>query len=387
MDLFSTSWQPDAGWLTPFPPLDSAQTLVLAFGSSHLADDPTPLRELCAAFPSSTVIGCSSAGEIIGDTVGDGSLVVSVMRFEHTRISLVSDRVTDTGESYDVGFSVAKQLAAQEPDLRAIFVLSDGLRVNGSPLVAGLADGAGTDVVIAGGLAGDGDRFASTWVLIDGEPRAGHVSAVGLAGPHIRVTTGSRGGWDIFGPRRLVTRSEGNVLFEVDGQPALELYKRYLGERAAGLPATALLFPLAIWAPGSPDRRLVRTILGVDESAQSMTFAGDVPAGSTVQLMRASLDRLIDGASEAAAQTAADLPPGSLTVAVSCVGRRLILGGRTEDELEAIVAGLPPRSHLVGFYSYGEIAPIVTGTCDLQNQTMTLASFWETADGDTGLDG
>ena len=386
MDVFSTSWNPDTGWSTPFLPFDSEKTLVLAFGSRLLADDPTPIRELCAAFPSSTIIGCSSAGEIMGDTVSEDSLVVSVVRFEHTRISRVSEQVTDACESYDVGFSVAKRLAAQEPDLRAVFVVSDGLRVNGSPLVAGLADGAGSDVIITGGLAGDGDRFERTWVLVDGEPRSGHVSAVGLAGPHIRVTTGSRGGWDIFGPRRLVTRSEGNVLFEVDGQPALELYKRYLGERAAGLPATALLFPLAVWAPGSPDRRLVRTILAIDESAQSMTFAGDVPTGSTVQLMRASLDRLIDGASEAAAQAATNLPPGALTVAVSCVGRRLILGGRTEDELEATLSGLPPQSHLVGFYSYGEIAPIVTGTCDLHNQTMTLASFWEASDGDIGVD-
>ena len=118
-----------------------------------------------------------------------------------------------------------------------------------------------------------------------------------------------------------------------------------------------------------------------------MTFAGDVPAGSTVQLMRASLDRLVDGASDAAAQTATDLPPGALAVAVSCVGRRLILGGRTEDELEATVSGLPPQTHLVGFYSYGEIAPLVAGTCDLHNQTMTVTSFWETADAGTGADG
>ncbi|RSM40324.1 hypothetical protein DMB66_57290, partial [Actinoplanes sp. ATCC 53533] len=179
MDVFSTSWNPDAGWSTPFLPFDSEKTLVLAFGSRLLADDPTPIRELCAAFPSSIIIGCSSAGEIMGDTVSEGSLVVSVVRFEHTRISRVSEQVTDACESYDVGFSVAKRLAAQEPDLRAVFVVSDGLRVNGSPLVAGLADGAGSDVIIAGGLAGDGDRFERTWVLVDGEPRSGHVSAVG----------------------------------------------------------------------------------------------------------------------------------------------------------------------------------------------------------------
>jgi hypothetical protein len=216
-------------------------------------------------------------------------------------------------------------------------------------------------------------------VLVDGEPRSGYVTAVGLAGARLRVGHGSRGGWDIFGPERRITRSVGNVLFELDGQPALALYKRYLGDRVAGLPATALLFPLAVRVPGADDRQLVRTILGLDEQTQSMTFAGDVPEGSLAQLMRANLDRLVDGAHAAALDTATDQGSGALAVAVSCVGRRMILGSRSEDELEAVLQGLPPGTGLIGFYSYGEIAPIVAGTCDLHNETMTLTTFWEVA--------
>jgi hypothetical protein len=218
-------------------------------------------------------------------------------------------------------------------------------------------------------------------VLVDGAPRSGYVSAVGLAGPDLRVGYGSRGGWDRFGPERLITRSAGNVLYELDGHPALELYKRYLGDRADGLPATALLFPLALRAPGADEREVVRSILSVDEETQSMRFAGDVPEGSRAQLMRANLDRIVNGAHTAATETGTETGPNgpALAVAVSCVGRRLLLGARTEDELEATLSGLPDGARLVGFYSYGEISPIVAGTCDLHNQTMTLATFWEAA--------
>jgi len=352
----------------------------MAYGAAELGDARAALAEVVKAYPASTVVGCSTAGEIAGDAVSDGSLVVAVARFAGTRITLVHEHVSEPGRSYDAGLSLGKRLGGLEPDLAAAFLLSDGLGVNGSMLVAGMVDGTDGNVVITGGLAGDGEQFSQTWVLVDGEPRAGHVSAVGLAGADLRVGFGSHGGWDNFGPERRVTRAAGNVLYELDGQPALELYKKYLGDRAAGLPATALLFPLAVRAPGADERELVRTILAIDEDAQSLTFAGDIPEGSRARLMKANLDNLVDGARTAAVDTMSGVPgSGSdvLAVAISCVGRRLVLGRRTEDELEAVLDGLPRGAELVGFYSYGEISPILAGTSDLHNQTMTVTAFWE----------
>jgi hypothetical protein len=376
VELCTARWEPSAGWSRPLPEWDGERTLVMAFGPSALLDEPGPLNELVTAYPTSQVVGCSSAGEILADSVGDDTVTVAVCRFETSRVVVACEPVPDPDDSYQVGKSLTQRLS-QDPELQAIFVLSNGVGVNGSTLVAGLVDGAGPEVQIAGGLAGDGPRFQRTWVLVDGQPRAGWVTAVGLAGPRMRVGHGSGGGWEIFGLERRVTRSTGNVLYELDGQPALALYKKYLGDRAAGLPATALLFPLAVRLPGAGDRRLVRTILGVDEETQSLTFAGDVPEGSLAQLMRASLHRLIDGAHLAAEQVAAPPEGGALAVAVSCVGRRLIMGSRTEDELEAVLRGLPPGMEMVGFYSYGEIGSILAGTCDLLNETMTIATFWE----------
>jgi len=380
MELRTFTWSGERGWSTP---LTGARpgSLVLAFGGTSLAANPAAVHDLVAAHDDSIVIGCSSAGEIAGTTLLDDALSVAVAEFDATRVELVSDRVESSVDSYAVGRRLASALAALDhgEGLRAIFVLSDGLAVNGGALVAGLVAASGPDVVITGGLAGDGDRFEATWVLTGGELRSGVVTAVGLYGERLRVGHGSRGGWDHFGPERVVTRAEGNVLFELDGQPALELYKKYLGDRAAGLPATALLFPLAVRVPGRVQRTVTRTILAVDEATQTMTFAGDIPQGAAAQLMRANFDRLVESAQDAAESAAVDHQGPLLAVAISCVGRRLLLGEHIEDELEATVAGLPDDAGVVGFYSYGEISPIAAGTCDLHNQTMTVTTFSEAA--------
>jgi hypothetical protein len=378
MDLFIARWNRRSGWSNPLPAWDGPGTLVLVFGGSELLDDDTPVHALAEAFAHSALIGCSTSGEIMGTGVDDESLAVAVARFERTVLALEVEPVNQSS-SADVGRTIGRRLLARGADLAAVFVLSDGIMVNGSSLAEGLTAGTGGSVVITGGLAGDGSRFERTWVLVDGRPQASYVTAIGLYGTALELGYGSHGGWTVMGPERVITRSEGNVLLELDGHPALELYKSYLGDRAAGLPATALLFPLALRVGGAVDRELVRTILGVDESRQSMTFAGDVPQGSTAQLMRGTTERLVDAAQVAAASARLPGDQPSLAIAVSCVGRRLYLGQRVEDELEAVTSGLGSGCDLVGFYSYGELSPVSAGTCDLHNQTMTITVFRERA--------
>ena len=194
------------------------------------------------------------------------------------------------------------------------------------------------------------------------QPQARRICALGLYGDRLRIGHGCDGGWHDFGPERRITRAEGNVLYELDGKPALDLYKTYLGDRAAGLPGTALLFPLAV-RPQADGEPLVRTILGIDEARRAMTFAGDVPEGGIARLMRASPEQLIDSAARAAREAAQALQEcdATLAISVSCVGRRLLLGGRTEEEVETVADVLPAGAVHVGMYSYGEIAPPARG--------------------------
>jgi len=360
--------------------LDSETSLLLLFGGSRLIDRPALIQQVLDACPRSHVMGCSTAGEIHGCEISDDSLVVAAARFDHTALRTAQATVQAPTDSYTAGRTIAEQLT--HSSLRGVFVLSDGLNVNGSELVKGLNDTLGEAVVVTGGLAGDGTDFKRTWVIKDRMPIGGYVTAIGFYGDHVKLGHGSKGGWDKFGPERLVTKSKGNILYELDGRPALQLYKEYLGDRAAGLPATGLLFPLAIRSSNTDGKALVRTILAVDEAAQSMTFAGDMPEGVLAQLMRANFDRLVQGASDAAtlavnSRDHTSSPSPTLSIAISCVGRRLVLGERTEEEIEATLDILPKGSSQVGFYSYGEISPYKSGACDLHNQTMTLTTITE----------
>ncbi len=378
MDLESFEYHPTLGWsVDPFPALDSEQTLVLVFGDAGFIDQPAPIADLRAAFPKAQFMGCSTAGEIIGDSVKDQGLVVAVARFAHTRLASAMVPVLTSEQSREAAVKLARELSAA--DLKGVLVLSDGLNVNGSQLVSGFNEVLQGTAIVTGGLAGDGDRFQRTWVLNRSAPVTNRITALGFYGERVRIGHGSRGGWDIFGPERRVTRADGNILYELDGRPALEIYKDYLGELASGLPATALRFPLALRADADQQKRLVRTILAVTEDDGSMTFAGDIPEGYFAQLMRTNLDHLVDGAEEAADMTRNRGRDGqqTLAIAISCVGRRMVLGERAEEEVEATLQELPEGTRQVGFYSYGEISPYASGTCDLHNQTMTLTTIHE----------
>lgn len=378
MKLEQTSWSPSTGWHPREPgELGASAELVLVFGATELLRELEQLDVLADAYPNARITGCSTAGEISDVRVEDGTLSVTAIAFEGTRIEGFCHELDDASESKAAGARLARELP--RTGLAHVFVLSDGLNVNGSELVKGLASELPQGVRVTGGLSGDGARFQETFVLWEGRARRNAIAAIGLYGDRLRVGCGCLGGWDSFGPERRVTRSRGNVLFELDGKSALQLYREYLGEHAAGLPATGLLFPLAVRLPGA-QQPVVRTILAIDAQEQSLTFAGDVPEGSHARLMRATYDRLVDGAIGAAHSSQDSLAGGEpeLAILISCVGRKLVLKQRVEEEVEGVRDVLGPRTCLTGFYSYGEISPFTPAVaCDLHNQTMTITTLSE----------
>lgn len=377
MKLSQCLWTPEEGWSDRSESGPARAQLVLAFGGRSVLSDPTRLNELRELAPEAHVIGCSTAGEICGQHVLDDSLVATAVEFERSDVAVQRIRLSDCKDSLDAGERLA---ASMDPlGLSHLFVLSDGLGVNGSELVRGISRCLPEGVVVTGGLSGDADRFEKTLVLADGVAETDTVAAVGIYGKDLRVGYASLGGWDPFGPERVVTRSDHNVLYELDGQSALELYKEYLGDYAADLPASGLLFPLAVRTEGS-EQPIVRTILGVDEEHKSMTFAGDMPEGAVARLMRANFDRLVDGAAGAAETSRHALGGTSpdLAILISCVGRKMVLKQRIEEEVEAVRGIVGDHTVVTGFYSYGEISPFTPNArCELHNQTMTITAFSE----------
>jgi hypothetical protein len=382
MRVAQFSWSESGGWTAPAAN-GTGSNLVFFFGKRQALACGARYHELRAMFPRAHLVGCSTGGQIHNDDVTDDEIAAAALSFDETSLRVACEPACATDRSRACGEAIGRTLAA--PDLVGVFVLSDGLNVNGSELVAGITSAVGKHVAITGGLAGDGADFRETLVGADCVPRNHMVAGVGFYGRAIRIGHGSAGGWDEFGPRRRITKSRGNVLFELDGKPALDLYERYLGDdEAKGLPGSGLLFPLRIFDPERPEHDIVRTILAVDREARSMTFAGDVPQGWTAQLMRGNFDRLAAGAASAARQAVDGIGQAcsgdSIAILVSCIGRRLLMGQHTADELEATSAEFGPRVPQLGFYSYGEISPHrASGVCELHNQTMTVTTIAEAA--------
>jgi hypothetical protein len=371
-------WERDNGWSDTVlnSNLKNPQ-LVLYFGAPESLHNDDHYFELRSRFPAANLIGCTSAGEILGEEVYDDSIVVTAIEFEKTNLFVSSVKIDTMENSYEYGIKLANTFDRR--GLKGILLLSDGTKVNGSELVRGLVTKLGVSIPITGGLAGDGARFKTTLVGCNEPPESGNITAIGFYGSAISIGHGSVGGWDPFGPERQITKSEGNILYELDGRPALELYKKYLGEEAQNLPGSALLFPLKVHSGNRRDSDVVRTILSISEEDQSMTFAGDIPQGVTAQLMKANFERLIDGASDAASIANKQIHSGDkLAILISCVGRKMILGQRTADEVEAVNNILGTDTFQIGFYSYGEISPhISSGSCQLHNQTMTITLLSE----------
>ncbi|HEX4408446.1 MAG TPA: FIST N-terminal domain-containing protein [Xanthobacteraceae bacterium] len=378
-------WSGRSGWIPNKPESDIAP-LVIYFGTREALASGARYDELRGMFPKAHILGCSTGGQINNNDVNDDEIVAAAIDFDATQLRLCREEIEDARCSRACGEAIGRALAAD--DLAGVFVLSDGLNVNGSALVAGICSVIGSHIPLTGGLAGDGAAFQETLVGGDCAPLARTVAAIGFYGPAIRVGHGSAGGWDLFGPRRQVTKSTGNVLFELDGEPALDLYERYLGpEESKGLPSSALLFPIQVYDVKHPNSAVVRTVLAIDRKARSMTFAGDVPQGWTAQLMRGNLDRLAAGAADAARQAREGAAVTRLidrnnnqclSILVSCIGRRLLMGQRTVEEVEAVGAELGAGTLRLGFYSYGEISPHATsGHCELHNQTMTVTTLAE----------
>lgn len=383
MQVEASHWSARIGWKRQSGSVGGKADLVLYFGERDALRDGRAFDQLRAAYPGAHVVGGSAAATILGNTLHTRDVVVAAaLRFATTQVAVAAQSGVSKENSRACGEQLARSLGA--PDLAAVLVLADGMSVNGSLLTAGLKDTLGPACPVFGGMTSDSCEYVVALAGADAAPQSHVVAAVGFYGAHIRFSHGSGCGWDAFGPRRRITKSAGNVLYELDGKPAFELYERYLGDEVVnGVPA-GVLFPLLLSHPDRPERSFVRAALGLDQTAAAMTLAGTVPEGWMARLMRGSLDRLALGAAKAAREARVGLPEhvvgDRLALMVSCAGRMLLMGQRTIEEIEFATQEISTGFHCLGFYSYGEIAPTDTSEhAELHNQTMTITGLAEMA--------
>lgn len=380
MKVAQKIWSPQKGWEDILPKnFQETPQIVFLFGARIFLEDESFFQRIRSEFTDSTLVLCSTAGEIAGQHVYDNSVVLTAIYFEKTNIQFAESEISSAAESQSVGQALAQKLSQQ--GLVHVMVFSEGLHINGTDLVHGLNSQLPPGVTVTGGLVADGADFKKTVVGINKTAKERKIVVIGFYGDSLKVGYGSFGGWDTFGIERVITKSHDNIVYTLDDKPALELYKTYLGDKAKDLPASGLLFPLLLKRDDLPNYPVTRTLLAVNEAEQSLTFAGDMPEGARVSLMKANFERLIDGAAQAGSQSLVSLSGKSaeLAILISCVGRKLVLKERVENELNAVAEILGTKTVLTGFYSYGELCPTAATEkqCELHNQTMTITTFSE----------
>ncbi|MEM6719873.1 MAG: FIST N-terminal domain-containing protein [Bacteroidota bacterium] len=353
--------------------------LVLIFGNRYMLESETILQEVGSLFPDGELVFGSSSGDITSQYVDDESITITAIEFERSHYEIKTINVFENKvktNSYETGKNLVEQL--YKKGLKHVFIVSEGSFINGSQLTLGMNSATDENVLITGALCGDAARFEKTLASHNELPKPGEIVAIGLYGETLDVSFAINGGWTPFGPERIVTKSKGNILYELDNQPALDLYKKYLGDKSKELPGAALLYPLKVKS-SNEKQSIVRTILNIDEAENSMILAGDILENSRVQLMMTNVDNIVD-ASEQAAVKALELREHSpeLAILVSCIGRKLVLDQRVEEEVEEVIEVVGKDTTICGLYSYGEIAPFSgEQNCQLHNQTMTITLISE----------
>ena len=376
MDIFQSHYTTTKGWSDELPDYNSPQTLVLVFGHSSFLEQQEPFQEIINKYPDSIIAGCSTPAVVLDHKVNKQGVVISVTRFWNTRLRISTREIKPDETPETLGKQLAEEI--KEDSLSAILTFADGLSINGSQYIQGIDRVAGKTMVVTGGLAAYCGKPAKSWVLSNGIPKTKTACVIGFYGDSVRFISSHGSGWKAFGPKRKITRAHNETLYELDGKPALQLYKNYLGEAANDLPKSGLLYPLSIWSD-KPEDNVVRSIMNIDEEAQSISFAGDIPQGVFTRLMYGTLENLIDGA-EQAAQNLQEIythNPGILSIVASCIGRLLVLDDDVEMEVDAVLKKLPDGSRQIGFYSAGEFATLNQGACALHNETLALTVIYE----------
>ena len=351
--------------------------LILLYGSRIAIENEglKAINSLKEKYSNCNVVTVSSAGNVIDTEVSYDDLTATAIMFEKTKIDIKSFN-TDCCKEVSLGNKIASSY--DKKDLSLLLVYST-MSINAGELIDGIDQGFENKILVSGGVAGDGTRFEKTIVGVDKNLCDNCIVTIGLYSNDLKIAHGSKGGWMPFGPPRKVTKANNNVLFEIDNQPVLDLYKEYLGPKAKDLPASGLLFPFAI-IDDDTDELIVRGIQGINEETNSIILYGNVEVNQTVRLMRANHAVLVDGAGESANDVILNMKTNKpeLAILVSCVARALALDQLVEEELEEVKDVFGDDTTICGFYSYSEFSPLKGATsCSLHNQTMTITALSE----------
>ncbi|MDO8593253.1 MAG: FIST N-terminal domain-containing protein [bacterium] len=334
--------------------------LIIVFASVKYDQEKllSGIRRISGATP---LIGCSDAGEIV--TEGSKEKGVAVMAIESDKIDFITANGGEiNGQPRQAGEKLAQELKNKGKNkLSCVMMLSDVLTGNGADIVRGAQEKLGDEILLFGGAAGDDFAFKKTFSYLNDQVLTSSLVGVGLMGK-FSIGIGVRHGWEPIGLPLKVTKSAGAVVQELNNKPAIRVYEDYFGKQAEEmkkepLAKMAITYPLGMKIKAS-DEFLIRDPITVD-SQGAITCAAEVPVGAEVNLMIGSKEEAV-AAAKKAATIAKEQLKGAAPAAIlmfNCIARCKLFGRYADDEIKAIKSVLGEKVPLIGFYTYGEIAP------------------------------
>lgn len=358
--------------------------LALAFSSIELAF-PTLLKTIGTYLGDVPIIGCSGAAIISDQGISKPGLVILLLDFSediYSNTACVREIKVRTSES--AGEELADMLLYGFHDLRRdlSIIFCDGLIRESSNLISGLQKKLGKSFPLVGGFASDNLRFKKTYVYFNQELLSDAVCGL-LLGGKLNFGIGVKHGWRPLGKPRRVTKSYGNVVSEIDGAPAANIYEEYFASDIANLRKElkhiSILYPIGIYLPGEVEY-LLRNLLSIQDNGY-LVFQGNVPQGAQIRLMIGTKESCLLATQQALAEVKKGLAGHKINflLVFDSISRYILLGRQAEQELKIIKEALEPDTHIIGLYTYGEQAPLravsYQGMTYLHNQTITILGF------------
>lgn len=322
--------------------------------------------------------GCSSCGEFLYDTnnqvITEGGVVCLMM----TLIPESFDITQFNGlgrSSFELGNNIGKW-AGERFEKPAILILGSGLETDGEQLVRGIQHVAGNDVSMFGGLAGDDTQFKETFVFSEEKLENNGAIVMALNTSQYIIQGLATSGWVSIGADKIITHAEGNIVYTIDGQPALDVYKDYLNVSDTDLPEIGVEYPLLIKKPGAQD--VLRAVINVDREKKSLIFAGTVPNGAVVTFSSSPGFEIIESTRNKVNEFHNHNEEADLLILFSCMARHNALGPTISEEIDE--AWHNWAKPLIGFFTYGEIGNNYNAACDFYNETFTMVSIKQKSD-------
>lgn len=359
-----------------------AVNLIVVFATVNYGQEEV-LKGVKSAAKDALVVGCSGLRCIFNNHGFDKGVVAMAIAGDDI-IFKSAVGVNAQKDSYEAGHSLAKSLVDEATAILMIFM--DAVGVNGSAVVRGILDGSRKNLPIIGGMASDASTFTKTYEYHKGEVLSDTVVGVAMSGK-VSFGIGVQHGWQSIGLPVTVTKSEGAVIKEINGQPAIKFFEEYFGEEEAKqlhkpLSRICYVYPLGMSVEGS-DELLIRIAFVANEKGE-LACAGEIPQGSQIRLMLGDYEKAIEAAREAAQKAKEQLKGAKPKAAFvfNCAARYMLLGKRADEEIQAIQSVLGGEVPLIGFYTYGEQAPLrgdVGPKCSslFHNETMTMILLGE----------